>query len=114
MTHDFKDEHGGYSLTPLPGNCELVLSHDTWIKHDKQGQGFGQKQHLERLKKAQELGAAFLICTVSKANHVEKHILAKNGWRALAEFEGISGNGTADTQIWGRPIGEQGETEFTR
>ena len=78
--------YGFYDLEPFPGNFNICISLHATVYLHMRGKGYGQKQHLERLDTARKLGYKYIICTVKATNEVEKHILAKNGWKQLDNF----------------------------
>lgn len=77
---------GFYFISNFPGNNELAVTHNVYIDPLYRGKGAGQKQHLERLAKIQEMGYVAAVCTVNAGNVVEKHILVKNGWKLVWTF----------------------------
>lgn len=82
----FANEDGWYELNPFPGCNQICISNHAFIYPDKRGQGMGQRQHLERLAKAKELGYDMIVCTVRDDNPAEIHILEKNGWTWQTNF----------------------------
>jgi len=96
----FADEFGFYELNPFPGNNQIVVSNHAFIHKTYRGQGHGKEQHLQRLRKARELGYNYILCTVNKENEAELHILEKYGWTMLE----ITYNSETehDVTLWGR------------
>ena len=82
----FADKFGFYELNPFPGSNQIVISNHAFIKPEFRGQGLGKIQHLERLRKAKDLGYDLIICTVREDNYVEKHILGKFNWAFMRRF----------------------------
>jgi RimJ/RimL family protein N-acetyltransferase len=95
------DDVGFYDLTEFPSCGSLGISHNVSVKTALRGKGYGQAQHKLRLKKAQEIGFTYLLCTVNPENAAEKHILGKFGWQKLREFNDKCGD---KLELWGRDI----------
>lgn len=85
ITHD--DIHGGWSMSPLPGNGEVLVSHGAYVAPEARGKGLGQKLHKARLDVAKSAGASYILATVEMDNAPEIHILEKNGWKRLDWFK---------------------------
>lgn len=80
------DSYGYYEFNTFPGCNQLIVSNHAFIKPEQRGKGFGQKQQLNKLNLAAELGYNCIICTVKSDNEVEKYILNKNGWIQVHTF----------------------------
>jgi hypothetical protein len=80
------DKYGFYELNPFPGSNQVVVSNHALIYAEHRGKCKGLIQHGERIAKAYDLGYDLIVCTVRADNDVEKHILAKFGWRYGARF----------------------------
>lgn len=98
----FADDVGFYELNPFPGCNQICVSNHALIYAEERGKGLGQIQHQERLRKAEELGYDFIICSVRADNVVEITILKKNGWIMSHEF--VSRETGNTVQIWGRAL----------
>lgn len=98
----FGNEFGFYELNPFPGCNQLVVSNHAHIYPWFRGKGHGQKQHLERLAKARELGYNKIICTVNSENAAEIHILNKNHWTKHGDFVNKETGGLVE--IWSRDL----------
>jgi RimJ/RimL family protein N-acetyltransferase len=94
---------GEFTLSDLPGNLEVGVSHGTFIHPESRGKGIGQKQHAERLAAATQIGYLALICTVNATNLAEKHILTKNGWKSAWTFKNKDGD---LVELFVRQLGE--------
>jgi RimJ/RimL family protein N-acetyltransferase len=101
----FGDEHGHYELNTLPGNSQICVSNHAFIKENVRGQGWGKKQHIERMQNMFRLGYKAAICTVNSENMAEKHILESNGWKKVHEFPGDQ-VGCFNIEIWIKEVHE--------
>jgi len=84
-----KKDHGfvcTFSLSELPGNCGILVSHGLFINTTFQGRGLGQ--FLQDLKKkiAMAYGYTIMMCTTLENNSVENYLLKKNGWEISNKF----------------------------
>lgn len=86
MHHHFKDKHGSWKLTTIPGNNSVAISHDVYIFPASRGKGIGQLQHLNRLQWARDNGLTYLMATVEADNSKQIHIMAKSGWRCVDRY----------------------------
>lgn len=96
----FADKHGFYELNPFPGCNQIVVSNHAFIYPEFRGKGYGVRQHVDRLRKAQELGYDMIICTVRDDNAPELHILKKFEWTFLTSF--ISTETGHLVQMWSK------------
>lgn len=94
--------HSFYSLTPLPGSSQIVVSHSAFTAESYRGKGHGKEAHQERLAHIRSLGYDYALCTVVADNVAQMSILRKAGWRLLATFVSSSSGNTIN--IMGRPI----------
>lgn len=76
----------GY-LTPQPGCCGLIISHNSAIATLWQGKGIGGLMNKLRLKVAAYLGYGTVICTDVAKNEPQNKLLAKNGWTKVHDFK---------------------------
>ena len=76
----------GFQLTPLPGCCGILVSHDTFVMPSHQGQGIGTAMMKAKICIAQDLGFSRLLATVRSDNGTELHLLRKAGWVRTDEF----------------------------
>lgn len=98
----YGDKYGFYELNPFPGCNQIVVSNHAFIYPEFRGKGFGKLQHIERLEKAKELGYNYIICTVSRGNLQELHMLQMNCWVDLTWFKNTESDHTV--AIWGRDL----------
>ena len=75
-----------YALSPLPGCCGVVVSHDSYLHTNYRGVGLGDFFHKERLQLMKDLGYSCSLATVQANNEAEKKILWNNGWKKVHEF----------------------------
>jgi hypothetical protein len=110
MNFKFKSYHskpelsGSYELESFPQCPPICISHSVEIVEGMRGKGLGQKQHLERLDNMRKMGFDHAICTVREDNKVERHILAKNGWKMIDSFMATQSCEEGVVQIWSRSI----------
>ena len=78
--------YGFYELNPFPGCNQLVVSNHAFVNPKDRGQGFGKRQHTERLRMIEYLGYDAAIATVKEGNEREEAILAKNQWTKVYSF----------------------------
>lgn len=85
---DLIDNEGRYrySLTPLPGNNDILVSHGAWVNTHLRGKGLGQQLHQERIEYAKNHGQTYMLATVDADNKAQVHIMQKNGWKELDSF----------------------------
>lgn len=87
-----------YSLSPLPGCCGVVVSHNAYVSCNVEGYGLGDYFHKERLGLMKDLGYSCSLCTVTGQNEKQKHILTKNGWNKVDEF--VNSRTKNTVEIW--------------
>lgn len=107
----FTSKVGSYSLSPMPGNTQIGISHGTWINYGIRGKGYGKLQHKERLEEAYKLGHRALLCTVNPENAAEKHILAINGWKKIQDICWCPIDNKW-VELWFRQLGELTHTHI--
>jgi hypothetical protein len=91
-----------YCLSPLPGCCGVVVSHNAYLASDYRGYGLGDYFHKERLSLMKDLGYSCGLCTVTSDNEVQKNLLLKNGWKLIHVFKNKrTGN---LVEIWSKDI----------
>ena len=71
----------------FPEVSELGIINGVWLPESERNKGIGDTQHKERLRLMKERGFLYALCTVSKWNEAELHIMEKNGWEKLKEME---------------------------
>lgn len=82
-------QHGiriaSFTLSLLPGNANVLISHSVWVTYHMWGKGIGSLLHTVRLNAAKAVGADAIVCTVRHDNKRELAILAKNNWDKLSD-----------------------------
>lgn len=81
-----KDAKFYFSLTSLPGNEEVFVSHNSYVVPELRANGFGQAMHKEKLELMSNYGGRYALATVDDENQIQKHIMEKNGWKILDSF----------------------------
>lgn len=89
---DGKKVVGEYTLSDLPGDMDVAVSHGVCLRPEYRGKGLGQLQHAERLERIYSGGYMAAICTVRSENLIEKHILRKNKWKPVWTFTNKDGD----------------------
>jgi GNAT superfamily N-acetyltransferase len=86
-----------FSLSFMPGNRRILISHDTHVDPEKRDQGLGKKMLGFKEVLAKDAGVNLLLATVRNDNHIEIHLLEKAGWtRLLNRKTGVS--------LWGKEL----------
>lgn len=75
-----------FELITMPGCCGIVISTNCWVLHSMQSHGIGQFLHKFRIKLAKEWGYGIMMCTDVAANKRQLHILEKNNWQNIFNF----------------------------
>lgn len=101
--HAFEGVYG--RLTNFAGSGDVVVSHSVYLNPAERGKGKGKRAHFQRLKKMQELGYTYALCTVRADNAAERTILRRAGWEVLANYRGYGG---AHLILYGRHVGTRG------
>lgn len=74
-------------LDSLPGCSQVAVSHGVFLPIHHRGDGLGTDANKERQRIAfEELNYDMMICTIDGNNGAQRHILCKNGWKLLTEF----------------------------
>lgn len=82
----FGDANGSYSISDMPGNPQVAISHNTFIFKPLRGKGLGDYQHKQRLAHIKALGYDMVICTVLESNKAQHKILSNNKWVWVMSF----------------------------
>lgn len=108
----WSDRLAGFQLTPLPGNENIVVSHDSWIRYDWWGKGVGTLLNKVRMEGVGRIAdAKALVCTVSNRNEAQIRLLEKNGWIRMGELY----NNVRNTRyVWGCDMWMYGFDNKTR
>lgn len=91
-------EWGFGSLSFMPGNARVLISHGVYVVDHHRGQGFGLRYAQIREKCAREAGATLLLATVRNDNAPERSLLRKLGWKIF------QGNDTYECCLWGKVL----------
>jgi hypothetical protein len=75
-----------YCVSPLPGCCGVIVSHNASVHRDMTGKGLGKYFHAERLEFMRDLGYSCGLATTVSYNETEIRILEANGWQAVHKF----------------------------
>jgi hypothetical protein len=76
-----------FTLIAMPGCCGIAISTGAHVNNVIQNMGVGQFLHKLRVKIATDWGYGLLLCTDVDNNEAQKHILAKNQWEHIYNFE---------------------------
>lgn len=98
MSIDYTWMWARYSLSPFPGCCGIVVSHNAYVWNEVNGFGLGQWFLKQRQTLMKVLGYSCAIATVTSDNSAEKHILTKNGWTFAHSFVNSRTGNTVE--IW--------------
>lgn len=71
------------SLSHLPGDETILVSHNAWVDPAYRRSGVGNFMHRLRLEIARKADARAIICTVANDNDVQQALLRKNGWSSI-------------------------------
>lgn len=89
--------HSTFSMSLMPGNKRIVISHGVKVDEDFRGQGIGKRLLALREEVAREAGINLLLATVRDDNAVEIHLLEAAGWKRLLQRKtGVS--------LWGKEL----------
>ena len=88
--------HGAYSLSFMPGNRRILISHYVAVDPEMRGKGFGKRYLQQREEIAKEAGVNLLLATVRNDNEAEVHLLRTNGWRRMINRR------STGVSLWGK------------
>jgi GNAT superfamily N-acetyltransferase len=74
---------GKFSLSFMPGNRRILISHDTFVEPKFRGLGYGRAWLKLKEELAREAGINLLLATVRNENKIEVHLLRTNGWKRI-------------------------------
>lgn len=93
---DFTEEDlASFSISTLPGNKKLLVSHDSFVNYGYRGKGLATSLHslknqIVNYYSQTELsscsGSATLLCTVNAENAAERRVMAKTGFKVSGEL----------------------------
>jgi len=76
-----------FSLSALPGNGDVLISHYAYADIRVRGKGLGNLLCAERIAAAKAAHASAMICTVREENEIERRVLFTNGFRPMGNFK---------------------------
>lgn len=82
-TFKVETSHGRFSLSFLPGNRRILVSHDTQVNETYRNHGIGRKWLTLKSLLAKECGCNLLMATVRNDNKPEVHLLRTSGWKRI-------------------------------
>lgn len=86
----FQDELGSvcsFTLTEQLNCCGILVSTNTHVRKDKQGQGLGTELQNVKMELAKAFGYSVLMATVNMTgNPGQVHLLEKCGWKLVDSF----------------------------
>src|SRR5271167_3732753 len=86
-----------FSLTLMPGNRRVLISHRVFIAPECRGRGLGKQLLLLREVVAKEAGCNLILATVRDTNSTEVHLLETRGWKRYNQRDtGVS--------LWGKEL----------
>ena len=98
----FSSTNGAFCISPLPGNGQVAVTHNAFIKRGHRGQGKGHDLKLQQLILLEKEHYNYTICTVRADNEPQRKVLIKHGYKLLDSF--ISEQTDARTELWGRQV----------
>lgn len=84
-----EDSYGlaGFTLIEQKNCCGILVSTNTYVNKNLEGQGYAQEMMKLKIALAKEFGYSLLLATVDVGNSpAEVHILEKTGWTKKDEF----------------------------
>ena len=81
------DSYGRFTFAPLPGNCGIVVSTDTWIAERWRKQGSADRLHKIKENIARQLGYSLMLSTSISTNMPQVISAAKAGWKFVDHFQ---------------------------
>ena len=87
-----------FSLSFMPGNRRVLISHKVFIHPASRNRGLGKKLLAMREELAREAGINLLLATVKNDNEVEIHLLKKAKWERMVNRLGTK------TSLWGKKL----------
>ena len=96
-TFHITDTHAKFSLSFMPGNRRVLVSHGTVVEKEYRNKGIGKRLAAVKQELAREAGCNLLLGTVRNDNFVQEHQMRKDGWeRLLNRKTGVS--------LWGKQL----------
>jgi len=96
----FSVSHGAgyFSLSFMPGNRRVLISHRSSIEQGQMNKGFGRRMLDLREQLAREAGANLLLATVKNENAIEIYLLESNGWKRFTNRK------ETQVSLWGKEL----------
>lgn len=82
----FETDRSVRTITNLPGNINLAVSHGMYMKPEFRGKGFAHEEQQQSLDFMRSYGYKYALCTVAGDNEAQIKVLNKAGWVKLASF----------------------------
>lgn len=76
-----------FSLSYLPGNGCIAVSHDLWITAQQRERGIATALRKFKDWVCYEAGIKLVMCTVNSDNTAQLKIMKKDGWDQCAKYE---------------------------
>lgn len=89
---------GAFEIDSLPGQSQVAVCHSFVVPEKFRGKGYGHRLKRQQALELDALHYDFALCTVAAGNERQKRILAKAGWRFLADFRNCRSCET--TELW--------------
>lgn len=74
---------GVFRLAPMPGNCGMVVSTQTYINQAERGKHLSYLMHVIKERVARLLGYTTMICTVVEGNEPQFKGMVRYRWELL-------------------------------
>lgn len=78
--------YGKFTFQPMPGNCGIVVSTDTWIEYGMRNCGSASRLHIVKEALARKLGYSMMLSTTISTNVPQVVSAAKAGWKFVSHF----------------------------
>lgn len=79
-------KYGHFYLSPMPGCCGVVVSHDTMLLPTYRGRVSTSDFHALKMAVAKVFGYTLMVSTIQTSNTPSYIGAMKNGWRSLQIF----------------------------
>jgi len=93
-----------FVLTMFPGNCGIVVSHNTYVASHLRGLGIATALQPIKETIARSGGFSYIMATIIADNIIQSKILPRFGWKILWEF--INQRTTNKCIMWIKPLEE--------
>lgn len=102
MSDRITTRYGAFAMTSLPGQPQVSVCHDFFIREDERGQGLSRQLKLRQCAELRLKNYDFGICTVAESNTRQKRTLERTGWIRLAAFR--NRRQSEITEVWGYDV----------